>query len=475
MRRPQVLKNSKVDEAGCNIASASYLTFKVVAVVIMILCFILGYHAIFISSAERYSSLPLFLIITIATSITTYLLVYPYVDDYLKLSRYLLSLNSTQNPVVPNLSGVVHNLSANLWQANERRRRTQLELEEQILNSTPLFNAIPTIVLILDNDMKIQRANHFAHITFGEGIEGADIINIVNNHDIKAGVLKVLATGERCALSITTDTDPVYFYDASIEYYGIQGSGYQRVIIVMHDISEIKRTDIMLTDFIANASHEVRTPLTAIVGAIDMLEFSGWEMEAAQEFMPILKGQTYRMCSLVNQLITLLNVERTQHGYEFVELYIPDLMPFVLRQLEGIIAMYGVTMIVNYEDNLVPTYGHPWELEHALYQIISNAILHGGPGKQVMLSVGVTEIKGTDMIYISVKDQGEGIRAEHVARITERFYRTDSSRSRKIGGSGLGLSIVKQIVAKHKGILEVESDSERGSIFTIYLPISGRV
>ncbi|MBS0236536.1 MAG: hypothetical protein JSS50_04285 [Proteobacteria bacterium] len=444
--------------------SPAFMALKPALLVALTLCLALLY----LSFLSGVISLRDGAVFVIATVIMFYVALLPYFEDINKVLQHLRAETSSPQQL-PQLSGAMPALADELKNISSGFRYQYNQLEIALVEATGVLNAIPAIIIVVDSEMKVISINSFAKERLGENVLHQDLAISLPNTELTRGVAYVFRAGKAYKFSTLADLAPKGLYDIHIDCIKLAGVDKRLAVIFINDANSAKRSEEVITDFIANVSHEIRTPLTSVVGAIDVLEYTNWDVEAVKEFMPVIRGQTDRMCALANQLITLLNIERTQYGYDFTDVNVLELLKLVLKQLEYNDYEADITLPMDILEDLPMVFGNPWELEHAIYQVIHNAILHSG-GKKVVVATGITQIKAIGMVYISVSDEGEGIPEEHIDRIMEKFYRIDASRSRKAGGNGLGLSIVREIVLKHRGSISIQNREVGGSAFTIYLP-----
>jgi two-component system phosphate regulon sensor histidine kinase PhoR len=223
------------------------------------------------------------------------------------------------------------------------------------------------------------------------------------------------------------------------------------------------------TDFVANASHELRTPLASIIGYVETLSDEGDKVDAATaaRFHEIILREAKRLQSLVQDLMSLSRVEAEKHDQPRQRIDLGALVERAARDAAGSQDVDRVNIDRADEPIVVP--GDAEQLEQVVRNLVDNALKYGSPEALVEVRVSRGE---RDMAVIEVRDQGEGIPAEHLPHLTRRFYRTDPGRSRAAGGTGLGLAIVKHIVERHRGRLDIASKLGEGTTVTIRLPIA---
>jgi len=238
-------------------------------------------------------------------------------------------------------------------------------------------------------------------------------------------------------------------------------------VAVFHDVSELRRVDEVRRDFIANASHELRTPLTSIQGFADTLASSDVSEEQRSQYLGTIVRNTQRMSGLIDDLLTLSRIESGVSALERTSLD-------VLRVVETLVADFAPRLeeasieVEVHADRVPACYADRDALEQILSNLLSNATRYSNPGSKV--DIRIAERGGH--VEIRVEDTGIGIPAEDLERIFERFYRVDAARSRALGSTGLGLSIVKHLVRALDGELHVESEPGKGSCFSFTLPIA---
>ena len=236
------------------------------------------------------------------------------------------------------------------------------------------------------------------------------------------------------------------------------------------DRSEARAAEQMRTDFVANASHELRTPLATLVGYAETLreEASALDESTRERFIGIMHEEARRMQRLVEDLISLSRIEAERFNRPRDALALAPLVEEARAACCGASAERSCDIRIEAAPGLPPVAGDRSELLQLLDNLISNAVRYGREGTPVRIGLG----RERGMIRLTVADEGEGIPARHLPRITERFYRVDPSRSRSLGGTGLGLSIVKHIVERHRGRLSFESEPGRGTTVHVLLPIA---
>lgn len=244
-------------------------------------------------------------------------------------------------------------------------------------------------------------------------------------------------------------------------------SGGARVVH-LSDRTGAHAADRMRVDFVANASHELRTPLASILGFIETLEDAADDPETRARFLKVMDNEARRMRRLIDDLISLSRIEAEKYRAPDDVVDLTALLAQVRDELSALAPARAADIALSVED-LPAVRGDRVQLSQLLHNIIGNAMKYGRAGTPVTVSLDATD---SAMVRLSVRDESEGIAPEHLPRLTERFYRVDSSRSRAAGGTGLGLAIVKHIVERHRGRLDITSVVGQGTAVTILLPVA---
>ena len=237
----------------------------------------------------------------------------------------------------------------------------------------------------------------------------------------------------------------------------------EETVVILSDITEMKRVETMKKDFVVNVSHELRTPLTAIKGFVETLEETVDEKN--RHYVEIIKRHTERLVYIVEDLLTLSELEGRETALALEDVNPAELLRQVSLLFEPRMREKGLTWTLNIEPNMSSIKADSFKLEQALINLIDNAIKYTEHG-----TVTLSLKRRNGHAVIEVSDTGIGIPEEHLSRIFERFYVVDKSRSKRLGGTGLGLSIVKHIVLLHNGTINVRSTPSQGTTFSISLP-----
>lgn len=255
-------------------------------------------------------------------------------------------------------------------------------------------------------------------------------------------------------------------------------SGGVFVLVSFEDITDVERAGQIRRDFVANVSHELKTPLTALLGFIETLRGPARDDAAARErFLTIMEREAERMNRLVADLLSLSRVESSERQRPTDRVRIDELVDSTVTALRPTADSHGVRLIFSGERGAgVTVHGDADQLQQVLTNLVENGIKYGASGGEVRVDVSTRArelaFRGP-AVQIDVSDRGEGFDPIHIPRLTERFYRVDSHRSRNMGGTGLGLAIAKHIVNRHRGRFRIESAPGQGARFTVLLPATG--
>ena len=241
--------------------------------------------------------------------------------------------------------------------------------------------------------------------------------------------------------------------------------GEAQKLLVARDITELERVDAMRRDFIANVSHELRTPLTVVGGFVETLaDAPALPREDTQRYYELMLDNTRRMQRLLDDLLTLSRLESADNNLKEERVNVPQMMRSLESEAQSL--SRGRHAVQLRLESARWVRGATQELRSALRNLVSNAVRYTPAGGEITLA---WLDRGEEAVF-SVTDTGEGIAAEHIPRLTERFYRVDRSRSRETGGTGLGLAIVKHVLTRHGARLEVQSIPGKGSTFSVVFP-----
>lgn len=367
----------------------------------------------------------------------------------------------------------VAGLASAMNQMAEELDRKIKELSAERNEREAILSSILEGVLAVDREGNIISVNEAGAKMLGisrEQSRGRSIEELVRNPPLQNLIRRTLIESVPLEGEIVLRMDGEKFFQAhSTVISDAQGNCFGAVI-VLNDISRLKRMEKIRKEFVANVSHEMKTPLTAINGAVETL-LSGALINSrdAEKFLMMIKNNAERLNAIVNDLLLLAQIEHEDEklGIKLEERALKGILESAIQSLNPSAYEKGISIELSCPEDLVGRV-NPAMLEQAVVNLLDNAVKYSDPGKVIKVSAVAKE----KWLVVSVEDQGFGIDKEHLERIFERFYVVDKSRSRKLGGTGLGLAIVKHIAQAHQGYVSVESEPGKGSKFQIYIPSS---
>ncbi|WP_108681723.1 ATP-binding protein [Methyloceanibacter sp. wino2] len=343
-------------------------------------------------------------------------------------------------------------------------------------NRSPMsavVDALPDPGILLSPTGQVVFFNAPAKGVFSSLREGSHISSLIRAPEFLDAVSAAPQTGQAVSVVYAERVPVGRRMEATVAPLGRKGGPNSDILVLLRDFTEGDRINQMRTDFIANASHEMRTPLASLRGFIETLQSTAKEDEAARErFLPIMAEQAARMTRLIDALLSLSRLEMNAHVPPSDLVDLNDVLGHARDTLEPIAADSHMTLEVERFAKPAIVRGDRDELLQVLQNLVQNALKYGRPNGSVRIEakhIPSLNQHARGRFAISVIDNGPGISAEHLPRLTERFYRVDVDSSREKGGTGLGLAIVKHILNRHRGELAIASKPEQGSTFTVML------
>ncbi|MFM8865805.1 MAG: phosphate regulon sensor histidine kinase PhoR, partial [Limnohabitans sp.] len=371
---------------------------------------------------------------------------------------------------------------AGLWrEVSDRIRRVLRLLDKQVRDQTltlerylSAIQASPNGVTLLDREGRIEWCNSAASQHLGldaQRDQGQHVVHLVRepafarffHQDSHAG--EVLMDGRSPSIS--------QLRKISVQLYPY-GEGQQ--LLLTRDVTALTQADQMRRDFVANVSHEIRTPLTVLAGFVETLQSLPLAEAQRQDYLALMAVQAGRMQTLVQDLLTLSQLEGSPPPGAAEQVPLAGLMMEVQADAQALSALLGQSGQPVHALVFAPCpdwqlQGSRTELLSAVSNLVSNAVRYTPPGGRIEVD---WREQGEELV-LAVRDTGPGIAPEHLPRLSERFYRVDRSRSRETGGTGLGLAITKHVAQRHGGALRIESQLGAGSTFMLVLPTSRRL
>ena len=385
----------------------------------------------------------------------------PLVYSYINLARLqnAIQLNSVEMMSLP--SGFWEEVLFRLQRLVKSLKQRMRTIEQQHDRFIEAFQASPNGILMLDENDQIEWCNAIAELFFGLNfkrdalqrinflIRRPEFIQYINKRNFDEPLL-LERMGPNSSLSLLLQLFPF---------------GNQRHLLLVQNVTDLQKTDAMRRDFVANVSHEMRTPITVLMGFLETVQSLDLEKSQRDQYFDMMMSQAQRMKSLVEDLLTLANLEANSLPATTNGVNVETLMALLRNDAEALSkGKHSFSFEVVDPSSLL---GDEREILSAFSNLVSNAIRYTPDSG----AIDVTwKLNADGQGEFSVKDSGPGIASEHLSRLTERFYRVDRSRSRDTGGTGLGLAIVKHIASRHQAQLIIESTPGKGSTFILRFP-----
>ena len=384
------------------------------------------------------------------------------------------------NPLaaIPEIEGpdAFHDLTRRIRRIYEHRADTIGELRVELGKLKAVLSGLEEGVLALDSSERIVFANDRAvellqiHQT---DPRGARIWELLRNRPLLEACKKAQMSGETVRLEMLWTGSPerqLLFHVAAVGGVGVPGSEQGTAIIGVHDVSELRRLETLRREFVANVSHELKTPLAVIKVCVEtLLDGAMEEREPCESFLKQIEEHADRLHALIIDLLGLARVESGNEVLDFQEVDLSESIADCLERLKARAVVKNQDLVSEFltQKRMGTVWADPESIRQILDNLVDNAIKYTPAGGEVRV---ILATEGT-RVRLSVKDNGMGIPLEDLPRIFERFYRVDRARSREMGGTGLGLSIVKHLVQAMHGSVEAQSEPGRGSNFVVRLPL----
>ncbi|OEU59629.1 MAG: PAS domain-containing sensor histidine kinase [Desulfobacterales bacterium C00003104] len=326
-------------------------------------------------------------------------------------------------------------------------------------------------VIAVDMDERVLSMNNAAARMFGcnaSEAQGRSIQEIVRNTVLREFVTDTLSSEKPVERDVVLSSNGDLFLSGHGTLLQDAQGKQIGALIVLNDVTRLRRLEEIRRDFVANVSHEIKTPITAIKGFVETLrEGAVKNPDDAERFLGIIEKHVERLEAIIEDLLSLSRIERgtEREENELVENRVKDVLDTAIQVCEVGAVARKIDIELSCPENLSAKM-EPRLLEQAVVNLLDNAVKYSNEES----SIRVEASQGEGEIILSVRDEGCGIEKKHLSRLFERFYRVDKARSRQLGGTGLGLAIVKHIAQAHGGHVNVESTPGKGSTFSIYLP-----
>lgn len=376
-------------------------------------------------------------------------------------SRINIHYHNELGDLVRNLNEMSRVLQDRIQQITNDKNELQAILSS-LVEGVVVINADGRMMYLSPNfcDLVDVRSRDAKNRLYWEVIRNQEI-----NDSIKMAIEDKKAIKKEIHVIGPTDV----FFSMQISPIMDKGQNLSSIVAIFHDITELKKFDRLRTEFVANVSHELKTPLTSIKGFVETLQSGAIkDQQHAKRFLDIIEQQTKRLENLVNDLLTLSSLESHQIPMHFQNERIDAVILSVVDSCRTQFERKGHDVRVNIAKDLPMISVDRQRIEQVFVNLFDNAAKFTPQDGRIEINVN----RDKDQLRVDVCDNGIGIAPEHIPRLFERFYRVDKARSKDLGGTGLGLSIVKHIVLAHRGNLSVTSKVGNGATFSVFLPVT---
>ena len=385
------------------------------------------------------------------------------VTSRLRRNDYSSRVNTEAKGEIGDLSQSINALAASL-------QRQMKEIEENEQQLTSIISNMVSGVMLVNQDGKVVLLNSAMERFLSQhkgNLIGQSYEKVGERFALSPHIHAVFETNEKVHEEVHSYYPQERIMDAHLAPYYGQGWQQRGVIVVLHDITEIRRLEKMRSDFVANVSHELKTPVTSVRGFSETL-MSGevTDEETTKQFLKIIHDESQRLDRLIRDLLNLSKIERQKMPLNLETLNMTALVHEVSVILQGAIEEKQTKLVLPDPSKNVYLQGDEDRLRQIILNLVGNGINYTAEGGTVTVSLK----ENVEKVRLIIQDDGIGIPEESLPRIFERFYRVDRARSRHSGGTGLGLAIVKHLIESHHGEIEVESREGEGTTFTVILP-----
>lgn len=378
-----------------------------------------------------------------------------------QINRLWKVLDAPAYGEIPSALGLWGEVYYRLHRLVKRWRTQVLQVEQQHTRFIQAIQASPNGVLMLDDADQIEWCNDVAEQHFG----------LNARRDVRQRITHLIRRPEFVQyLHLQRFDEPLVMRDMgehkrSVIAVQILPYGESRKLVLTHDITKVENTEAMRRDFVANVSHELKTPLTVLTGFLETVRDLPVSEQDRNRYLDMMLVQSMRMQHLVEDLLVLAKLESDEQPPSQDRIDLAELVAHLVHDAEAL--SQGEHQISAQIDPAVTIRGAERELLSAFGNLVSNAVRYTPEGGRISIALSYEN----EHAIFSVADTGLGIAADHIPRLTERFYRVDRSRSRDTGGTGLGLAIVKHVLSRHHADLRITSEVGRGSVFRVLFPV----
>lgn len=404
-----------------------------------------------------------------------------YFGDLRRVARYATDLRDQYKGTPPqHISfSAASELSSLYTQIAAAFRDRIALLEAQTSTDAEILDHLPNPVVMVNGQRVVTGFNRAANGLFHNLETGRDLTrfirdpilldafdDVANNRETMKHAEFVLASDAHRHFDVLTARLPA-------------AAGDRNFVLTFSDLTELRKLEQMRADFATDAGHELRTPLSVLLGFIETLEGPAKDdPDALNQFLPVMRDQAQRMQHLIEDLLSLARIELNEHTPPSENCNVGKIIGKVAESLAMKAQDKGMNIRVTSTLDDTDMVGEEKELTQVFVNLVENAIKYGHTNSDVEVSISLAQnppgalarFRHDRIMAVAIRDHSDGIAREHLPRLTERFYRVDTARSRAVGGTGLGLAIVKHLVQRHRGTMQIESEQGVGSVFTVYLP-----
>jgi len=369
-----------------------------------------------------------------------------------------LETSDETEKLADNINYLVEELQSQIRLANEEKSKLMAA-----------FTSMTEGVLILNAEDKIEYVNQALSNMLAEqygDINGKTLMEAFLNADLQKSFLKFKETHATVLEEVTLGSfDPVILSVSISSVHNYPDE--EKVMVVFHDVTRLKKLEKIRVDFVANVTHEIRTPLTAIIGYLETMNAGAVNNDDAKRFIDISLKQARRLNRLVEDLLVISKVELGEIKLHFEAISVRDVVGSAMPLVEVKAGLKKINIQNNLQENLPHIWADRDRLTQILVNVLDNAVKFTPEDGSIFIDAGQKD----NYAVLTITDTGIGIPKEEVQRLGERFYRVERSRSRDLGGTGLGLSIVKHLMIAHGGKMEIESQLGRGTKVSLFFPV----
>jgi two-component system phosphate regulon sensor histidine kinase PhoR len=404
-----------------------------------------------------------------------------YFGDLRRVARYATDLRDRYKGTPPqNISfGAAAELSSLYTQIAAAFRDRIALLEAQTSTDAEILDHLPNPVVMVNRHRVVTGFNRAAKGLFHNLETGRDLTRFIRDPillDAFDDVASERQTMKHAEFVLAADAHR--HFDVLTARLPA-AAGDRNFVLTFSDLTELRKLEQMRADFATDAGHELRTPLSVLLGFIETLEGPAKDdPDALKQFLPVMRDQAQRMQHLIEDLLSLARIELNEHTPPSEDCDVGKIIGKVAKSLAMKAEAKGMNIRVTSTLDNTEMVGEEKELTQVFVNLVENAIKYGHANTDVEVSISLAQnppgalarFRHDRIMAIAIRDHSDGIAREHLPRLTERFYRVDTARSRAVGGTGLGLAIVKHLVQRHRGTMQIESKQGVGSVFTVYLP-----